>query len=398
MTLQGKKILLGVCGSIAAYKSIILLRQLTKLGAEVQVIMTPSATEFVAPLSFSTLSKRPVYTNIMDQDSWNNHVELGLWADLMMIAPVTASSLSKLASGMADNIVTACYLSARCPVFLAPAMDLDMWQHPSTQNNIDILQKYGNHIILPTHGELASGLFGTGRLAEPEDIVRQIGDFFLNADSLSDHYVLINAGPTIEYIDPVRYLSNPSSGKMGIALAEQAILRGAKVHLILGPTNQDIPRGLFKCTRVESAQEMFDATTNAFPDSTICILAAAVSDYKPERKSTEKIKKTGQDMMLRLVRTQDIAAHLGTQKMPHQVLIGFALETQDEQKNAYKKLQKKNLDFIVLNSLRDPGAGFRQNTNKITIIDRNNKIQDFKLKSKNKVAADILDAVQKLFV
>ena len=399
MSLKGKKIILGVCGSIAAYKSLVIVRLLVKQGAEVQVLMTPAATAFISPLSFSTLSQRPVYTSVMDDDGWNSHVALGLWADLMIIAPTTATTLAKMSAGIADNMIVACYLSARCPVFLAPAMDLDMWNHPSTQRNIDTLQKDHNHFIWPTHGPLASGLVGTGRLAEPGQIVSQLATFISTSQSLKGHKVLINAGPTREAIDPVRFLSNPSTGKMGIALATIAINRGAKVHLVLGPTDQEIPADLDKLTRVTTAQEMYQATTQGFKSCTICILTAAVADYRPSSVASQKIKKSDRDLQINLVRTKDIAAHLGTiKKDDQQVLVGFALETEKGTTNAYKKLLKKNLDLIVLNSLADKGAGFQQNTNKITIIDRDNKLQKFKLKSKEKVAADIFDAIEKIIL
>ncbi len=396
MVLKNKKILLGVCGSIAAYKALFLTRLLKKQEAEVQILMTQSATAFVSTLSFSTLSKRTVYTSVMDEHSWNNHVDLGLWADLMLIAPLTANTMAKLSIGLADNIISACYLSARCPVFLAPAMDLDMWKHPATQDNVKRLKTFGNHFIDPGYGELASGLIGHGRLAEPQDILTRLESHFLNSKKLEGKKVLINAGPTRETIDPVRFISNHSSGKMGIALARQALLRGAEVTLILGPSSQEIPSGLKKLVRIQSAQEMYNETTAAFEHSDIAILTAAVADYKPEHISKEKIKKSGDTLKLQLVKTKDIAQDLGRKKRANQILVGFALESQNEEKNAFEKLKKKNFDLIVLNSLKDKGAAFQTDTNKISIIDRNNNLEVFELKSKDNVASDILDAIQKI--
>lgn len=402
IALQGKKILLGVCGSIAAYKAAFLVRLLVKSGAEVKVIMTPDATAFVTPLTFSTLSKNEVLTRFFDNSGgqvWNNHVELGLWADAMLIAPATATTIAKMANGLCDNLLTATYLSARCPVFVAPAMDLDMWQHPATQRNIQLLTKYGNTVIPVGSGELASGLWGNGRLAEPDEIVRYINHYFTakqaSAGPLKNKQILITAGPTFEPIDPVRFIGNRSSGKMGIALAEAALEQGALVSLVIGPTSvQATQHPNLEIVQVETAQEMFDATVTRFPDAHVAILAAAVSDYTPDAPSGKKIKKTGNTLTLQLHKTKDILAHLGSLKHNKQVLVGFALETDNELQNALDKLQKKNLNFIVLNSLNDAGAGFKHNTNKITILDKRGNTESFPLKNKPDVARDILVKVQ----
>ncbi|MEZ4887731.1 MAG: bifunctional phosphopantothenoylcysteine decarboxylase/phosphopantothenate--cysteine ligase CoaBC [Chitinophagales bacterium] len=402
MHLKGKKILLGITGSIAAYKAAILTRLFIKEGAEVRVIMTQAATDFISPLTFSTLSKHPVVTQFFSSQEqvWNNHVELGLWADLMLIAPTSANTLAKMANGICDNVLLATYLSAKCPVFVAPAMDLDMWLHPAIQTNIDRLTSYGNHLISVEHGELASGLVGKGRLAEPENIVLQIEEYLISCSPqpLKGQKILITAGPTYEAIDPVRFIGNHSSGKMGIALAETAFEQGATVCLVLGPTNF-LPRyqGI-EVIAVKTAQEMFDATTSRFEETDIAILSAAVADFTPIEVSDSKIKKKGEDtgMHLSLKRTKDILATLGENKKAHQLLIGFALETDNELENAQKKLQKKNLDGIVLNSLRDKGAGFKHNTNKITILDKYNRLQKFELKSKHEAAQDIIQKVLEL--
>lgn len=393
MTLKGKKILLGITGSIAAYKAAFLTRLFIKAGAEVQVIMTEAATQFISPLTLSTLSKKNVPTNVIDKDSWNNHVEMGLWADVMIVAPATANTLAKMATGMSDNIITAIYLSARCPVFFAPAMDLDMWTHPATMENVRRLQQYGNLLIPVEHGELASGLVGNGRMAEPENIVAHVQQFFDQTLDLKGKNILITAGPTYEAIDPVRFIGNRSSGKMGIAIAQECAARGAHVHLILGPTNLSVTNHNIQITKVESAQEMYEATTKSFVKKDIAILAAAVADYRPAIVADQKIKKKREQLTLALEKTLDIAAALGKVKKKNQLIIGFALETNNEQANAEKKLIKKNFDFIVLNSLKDKGAGFNHDTNKVKIIHREGKSKSYPLKSKTKVAVDIVNEI-----
>ncbi len=397
-SLDRKNILLGVCGSIAAYKTAMLCRLLVKAGANVQVVMTQAATSFITPLTLSTLSKRKVITQFADSETavWNNHVDLGLWADAMVIAPATGNTLAKLANGLCDDVLGASYLSARCPVFFAPAMDLDMWQHPATQANIQKLQSYKNQIIPVGVGELASGLSGPGRMAEPEDIVTYLAQFFrqqIHKQPFKGMSVLITAGPTYEAIDPVRFIGNRSSGKMGIALAEAAKEYGAEVELILGPTHLRPQVAGINVTPVQSAGEMFEATVPKFAKADIAILAAAVADFTPMQTSTSKIKKKGDDegLNIPLGRTKDILATLGKQKQSHQKLIGFALETDNEVSNAKGKLTRKNLDFIVLNSLKDKGAGFKHNTNKITILDKYDNQQAYELKSKAEVARDILN-------
>ncbi len=394
--LTGKKILLGVTGSIAAYKSAFLTRLLLKSGAEVQVLMTRAATDFISPLTLSTLSKKPVHTDISSEGSWNSHVEMGLWADAMVVAPLTAASLARMAYGLSDNVITATYLSARCPVFFAPAMDLDMWQHPATLENISRLQRFGNHLIPVGHGELASGLIGEGRMAEPEEIVAHLHNFWARDLSLAGKKILITAGPTYEPIDPVRFIGNRSSGKMGVALADAAARRGAAVVLILGPSRLSPRESSVRAIAVQTAEEMHRAALAEFDDADIGILAAAVADYRPQQISELKIKKTGDTLQLNLVKNPDIAASLGSKKRPGQLLIGFALETDDEMANARQKLEKKNFDFIVLNSLQDKGAGFNYDTNKVTILGKRNKISKFELKSKMAVAEDILDEAEAL--
>ncbi len=389
--LAGKKIILGVCGSIAAYKSALLVRGLLRAGAEVRVLMTPSAADFLSPLTLATLSKNPVVSSVHTREGWNNHVELGLWADAYVIAPVTATTLAKLASGLCDTVLVAVYLSARCPVFFAPAMDVDMWQHPATRANVEKLQSYGNHLIDVESGELASGLSGPGRLAEPEHIVALLDAFFAAPEAdLAGRRILITAGPTYEDLDPVRYLGNRSTGRMGIALAEAAAARGAEVELVLGPTHLQTTAAGVTTTNVRSALEMHAAALARWPACTDAILSAAVADYRPATLSGEKIKKSDGDLQLRLVRTPDIAADLGSSKRPEQTLVGFALETENGVENARGKLDRKQLDFIVLNSPLDPGAGFGHETNQIQLIDRN-KVTAFELKSKRAVADDILD-------
>ncbi len=397
--LKGKKILLGITGSIAAYKSAMLTRFFIKKGAEVKVIMTQAATNFISPLTFSTLSKQAVVTQFFSSQEqvWNNHVELGLWADIMLIAPASANTLAKMGNGICDNVLLATYLSAKCPVFVAPAMDLDMWLHPSTQKNIQLLKSYGNQLVEVEHGELASGLVGKGRMAEPENIVTQLEEFFLQKEvqPLKGQKVLITAGPTYESLDPVRFIGNRSSGKMGIALAEAAFELGAIVDLVLGPSNLCPHYKGVRVIDVENAEDMFEATTSRFEAVNVAILAAAVADFTPTERSDVKIKKQNKEegMVLHLKRTKDILATLGQHKKEGQILVGFALETHNELENAKRKLQKKNLDCIVLNSLRDKGAGFKHNTNKITILDKDNRLQKFELKSKKEAAKDILQKV-----
>lgn len=391
--LSGKKIILGITGSIAAYKAAFLTRLLLKAGAEVRVLMTPTATQFISPLTLSTLSKQAVYTEVAGAEGWNNHVELGLWADAMLIAPLTASTLAKMANGLCDNMIVAAYLSARCPVFFAPAMDVDMWHHPATQENIRKLQAYGNHLIPVGEGELASGLSGAGRLAEPEDIVALLTKHFERPLLLAQKTCLITAGPTYEAIDPVRFIGNRSSGKMGIALAEAAAMAGAQVELVLGPSKLDSQVPNIRIHRVQTALEMHEVAHRIFPDCDLAIMAAAVSDYRPSTVATQKIKKSSDKLQINLVRNPDIAADLGRQKKKHQLLVGFALETNNAIEHAQQKLKKKNLDLIVLNSLENKGAGFNHDTNQITIIDQDNNLRKFELKSKAMVAQDIIETV-----
>jgi phosphopantothenoylcysteine decarboxylase / phosphopantothenate---cysteine ligase len=391
--MQGKKIILGISGSIAAYKAASLTRLLIKAGAEVQVLMTKNACEFISPLTLSTLSKHEVHTNIIAENSWNNHVELGLWADAMIIAPATATTLAKLANGICDNVLTATYLSARCPVFVAPAMDLDMWKHPATLRNLQHLKQDGVQQFAVGYGELASGLVGEGRMAEPEEIVAHLTRFFAQQADFQGKKILITAGPTYEPIDPVRFVGNRSSGKMGVAIAEALAERGAIVHLVLGPSRLSPKNPHIQLQRVETAIEMYDACTKSFPTCDAAILSAAVADYRPANVADQKIKKKGDTLDIQLVKNPDIAAALGQAKKENQILVGFALETNDELENAKGKLERKNLDFIVLNSLRDAGAGFSGDTNKVTIVHRNNKIENFELKSKDEVANDIANTL-----
>lgn len=393
--LQNKRILLGVCGSIAAYKSASLIRLLVKAGAEVKVVMTASASSFITPLTLSTLSKSPVLAHFEKggEGLWNNHVELGLWADLMLVAPASAHTIAKFAQGLCDNLLCATYLSARCPVFLAPAMDLDMYQHPTTLKNLITLQEYGNHIIDASTGELASGLFGPGRMAEPEDIFAVVEDYFAAERALQDRKVLITAGPTYEAIDPVRFIGNHSSGKMGFALAEAAAKLGAQVTLVSGPSQLEAQHPAIHTHRVTSAQEMYEVVRQNYHDQDILIFAAAVADYTPTQVADQKIKSSSEAMTITLEKTKDIAAEIGKIKKRGQFMAGFALETENEASNAHGKLVKKNFDLIVLNSLNDKGAGFSHDTNKITILDRNNKQETFELKHKSKVARDILQAI-----
>ncbi|SEJ68368.1 phosphopantothenoylcysteine decarboxylase / phosphopantothenate--cysteine ligase [Dyadobacter koreensis] len=395
MNLKGKKILLGVSGSIAAYKSALLVRLLIKEGAEVQVIMTESAHQFITALTLSTLSKQPVYTLFTQSENgtWNNHVDLGLWADLMIIAPASARTLSKCATGNCDDLLTAVYLSARCPVFFAPAMDVDMYRHPSTQNNLKNLLSFGNKIIEAEFGELASGLIGEGRLAEPEKIVSQIIRHFAANSVARNKRVLITAGPTAEPIDPVRYISNRSSGKMGYALAKAFAQAGAEVTLVSGPTSLSTPDGNIKRFNVETAKQMFNVTKEHFSASDLVIFSAAVADYTPALVADQKIKKLGNEMKLELLKTDDIAGTLGQQKKEGQLLVGFALETERELDYALDKLRRKNLDYIILNSLNDAGSGFAHDTNKITVIDKQENVNRYSLKSKHEVAHDILHII-----
>jgi phosphopantothenoylcysteine decarboxylase/phosphopantothenate--cysteine ligase len=430
MSLQDKKIILGVSGSIAAYKAALIVRGLVKAGAEVRVLMTKAATDFISPLTLATLSKHEVTTSVHDGGSWNNHVELGLWADAMLVAPATATTLGKMANGICDSAIVAVYLSARCPVFFAPAMDLDMWAHPATQRNVELLSAYGNHLINVGTGELASGLSGAGRLAEPEEIVRTWANFLGRPQvqgkelkeqgtkapeavgrlggakegpishpkvkqDLKGKTILITAGPTYEDLDPVRYLGNRSTGRMGIALAEAAAARGAAVNLVLGPTELTTAAEGITVHKVRSAREMHAVSVINWPKADAAILAAAVADYRPSRTEAGKIKKKEGPLTVKLVRNPDIAAELGQDKRPNQRLVGFALETENGVENARGKLKRKNLDFIVLNSPNDKGAAFGHSTNKIQLV-TGNKVTPFELKSKADVAEDILNALVKV--
>lgn len=393
--LENKKIVLGITGGIAAYKACNLARLLIKKGAEVQVVMTPSAKEFITPLTLSTLTHKPVVSEFFDRrdGSWHSHVDIGLWADAMIIAPATASSIGKMANGIADNMLITTYLSMKAPVFVAPAMDLDMYAHPSTQQNIQRLVSYGNHIIEPGTGFLASKLEGKGRMEEPEKIVEVLEKHFSKSQSLTGKSVLITAGPTYEKIDPVRFVGNYSSGKMGYALAEACAKQGAEVTLVSGPVMLQTKHPAIRRIDVESAQEMYDAATTHFPQADIAILSAAVADFTPETTADKKIKRKGDELVLNLRPTQDIAAALGAIKNDKQLLVGFALETDNEVQNAQDKMKRKNFDFIVLNSLQDKGAGFRVDTNKITIIDRQQGTTAYETKSKQEVAEDIVEYI-----
>ncbi len=393
-SLKDKNIILGVCGSIAAYKIAYLLRLLIKEGANVQVLMTKEATQFITPLTLSTLSKKPVLVEYYDKNtgSWNNHVQLGLDADLMIVAPASANTIAKFANGICDNLLTATYLSSKCPVYLAPAMDLDMWKHPATQFNITRIQSYGNIIIPPGNGELASGLVGEGRLAEPEEIIQFLLSSLEDNLPLKGKTALVTAGPTYESIDPVRFIGNHSSGKMGYALALRLKELGAKVTLISGPTALPAPLGI-KTINIQSAQQMLEASSSEFVTADIIVMSAAVADYTPVDVAHQKIKKKEEEFSIQLKKTTDILAFLGQYKKPQQTLVGFALETNNELEHAKEKLERKNLDFIVLNSLVDKGAGFGTDTNKVTIVSKTGEIKEFKLKSKVEVASDICELI-----
>ncbi len=395
MRLKGKNIILGITGSIAAYKAAILLRLLIKEGASVQVVITSAGKEFITPVTLSALSGKPVVSEFFgaNDGTWNSHVDLGLWADLMIIAPATASTIGKMANGIADNMLVTTYLSAKCPVFIAPAMDLDMFAHPSTQRNIETLKSFGNIIIEPGVGELASGLDGKGRMEEPEKITEFVVDALTRKKKLQNKKFLVTAGPTFEKIDSVRFIGNYSSGKMGYAIAEELANNGAEVVLVSGPVSVTAKHTGIKVIPVESAAEMFAESTQQFARCDGAIMSAAVADFTPLQPKNRKIKRGKENWQIELQPTKDIAAALGEAKTASQILVGFALETDDEIENARKKLQKKNLDFIVLNSLNEKGAGFRVDTNKITIIDRNNIQQNFELKSKREVAADIVQKI-----
>jgi phosphopantothenoylcysteine decarboxylase/phosphopantothenate--cysteine ligase len=396
--LKGKKILLGVTGGIAAYKTAGLVRLLVKQGAQVRVLMTPDAHAFVTPLTLSTLSKHEVLTEMYNKSdgTWNNHVELAKWADFFVIAPATANTLAKMAHGICDNLVLACYLSATCSVFVAPAMDLDMYAHAATQNNLNTLRTFGTIVLPVGEGELASGLNGAGRMLEPEEITAFISDFFLATQKLKNKRVLVTAGPTHESIDPVRFIGNHSSGKMGFAVAHEFARHGALVTLISGPTDLQEHHPNIKRLNVTSADEMYNKTIAQFGKCDIAVMSAAVADYTPEKVSITKIKKSGNELHLKLKKTKDILAELGKKKKSKQILVGFALETDNELANAKEKMSRKNLDFIVLNSLKSKGAGFGHDTNKISIIERSGKVIPFKLKSKTEVARDIVSKVIEL--
>ena len=393
-TLAGKHIILGICGSIAAYKSAYLCRSLIKEGAKVKVVMTRSATDFVQALTFSTLSGQFVTSDISSGDQWNNHVKLGLWADLFVIAPTTANTLAKMSAGIADNLLVATYLSAKCPVMIAPAMDLDMWKHPSTKRNISQLKNDGAQFIDVGHGELASGLVGDGRMAEPEVIMDHITAYLGKKKVLNNQKILVTAGPTYEDLDPVRFIGNRSTGKMGIAIASAAADAGAEVHLVLGPTSQECPANIHEVYQVRSAKEMYKTCRDLFPKMHAAIMAAAVADYTPSEFSDQKIKKETGNLSIALDRTKDIAASLGKFKEQAQVMIGFALETENGLQQAKNKLERKKFDMIVLNSLEDEGAGFGHDTNKVQFVFPSGQVEAHELKSKKKVAEDIIAALK----
>lgn len=393
MTLKDKHIVLGITGSIAAYKAASLARLLIKAGAEVQIVITPAGKEFITPVTLSALTGKPVVSEFFtaNDGTWHSHVDLGQWADLMLIAPATASTLGKMANGVADNMLITTYMSMKAPVMIAPAMDLDMFAHPATTRNLEVLRSYGNIIIEPAAGELASHLIGKGRMEEPEKILSTVEDFFNQQETLSKKKILITAGPTYEKIDPVRFIGNYSSGKMGFALAEECARRGAEVVLVAGPVSLKVNHPNIKRIDVESAEEMYNASVKEFPGMDAAILCAAVADFRPSEQYSQKVKR-GEDLLtISLVPNKDIAASLGKMKKANQLLIGFALETNDEETNALKKMAKKNLDYIVLNSLNDAGAGFKYDTNKVSILKKNGDRKDFGLKSKYEVASDIID-------
>lgn len=395
--LKGKKILLGITGSIAAYKAVYLVRLLVKAGADVKVIMTPSAKDFVSPLTLSTLSHNPVLIELFDEQSWANHVMLGRWADVMLIAPLSCNTLAKMANGFCDNLLLAVYLSATCPVVVAPAMDEDMWHHPATRENIKKIESFGNRVIPVEKGELASGLYGDGRMAEPEAIFDFLANNFFLPQPLLNKKAIVTAGPTYEPIDPVRFIGNHSSGKMGFAIAGELYKRGASVSLIMGPTLKEFYANGIEIIKVTTAEEMFRVCNRLFKSADIAVMAAAVADYAPAEKATEKIKKKEESLTIELKKTKDILKSLGEIKKEKQILVGFALETNNERENAVEKLKSKNADLIVLNSTKDEGAGFGHDTNKITIFERNGKEFNFTLKPKNEVAKDIVDTIIKLY-
>jgi len=393
--LKGKHIILGVTGSIAAYKAATLTRLLVKEGASVKVVMTPLAKEFITPLTMATLSKSPIMVDFYNPENgdWNSHVDLGLWADLYLIAPASANTIGKMAGGIADNLLLTTYLSAKCPVMVAPAMDLDMYKHPATQRNLKVLQSFGNIIIEPESGELASGLIGKGRMEEPERIVAFITDYFARQADFKGKKVVVTAGPTYEKIDPVRFIGNYSSGKMGLAIAEELAGRGAEVVLVCGPVNLKTSHPAIRRVDVASAAQMYEVTSKEFVNSDVAVLSAAVADFTPKEKADHKIKRGKDDLLLELLPTKDIAAELGRIKTVSQLLVGFALETNDEEMNALSKMQRKNLDMIVLNSLNDKGAGFSVDTNKVTILDKAGDKTVYELKTKVEVAKDIVDQI-----
>jgi phosphopantothenoylcysteine decarboxylase/phosphopantothenate--cysteine ligase len=391
--MKGKKILIGITGSIAAYKIPHLVRLLIKSGAEVQVVMTPSATQFVSQLVLSTLSKRVVLHELSSNDNWTNHVMLGRWADVMVIAPATCNTISKMAHGLCDNLLLSIYMSATCPIMIVPAMDEDMWHHPAFQTNLNTLKQFGHVVLESQFGELASGLIGMGRMAEPEEIITQIGQFLNKNLRLKGKKALVTAGPTYENIDPVRFIGNHSSGKMGIALADALAKEGCEVHLVLGPSSLSPSEANIRVTRVTSAQEMYDAAVADFNQMDLAIMSAAVADYTPMVKSNVKIKKKDEEYSIQLTKTKDILKHLGSIKTAQQILVGFALETSDEKNYALKKLNEKNADAIILNSLNDAGAGFAHDTNKVTLFEKNGQETDFPLQSKTELANNIVEKI-----
>jgi phosphopantothenoylcysteine decarboxylase/phosphopantothenate--cysteine ligase len=399
--MKGKKIILGVTGSIAAYKAAYLIRVLARKGAEVQVVITPAGKEFITPLTLATLSRNPVISEFFSNrdGTWNSHVDIGLWADAMLVAPATAATIGKMANGIADNMLVTTYMSCKAPVFIAPAMDLDMYAHPSMRQNLDKLRSFGNHIIEPSAGFLASGLEGKGRMAEPDDIVEVMERFFSSKKDLQKKKILITAGPTYEKIDPVRFIGNYSSGKMGFALAKACARRGADVTLVAGPVSIKDSHPSIHRIDVESADEMYDASVSVFSSCDIAILCAAVADYKPQQREKEKIKREQKgDIILPLVRNKDIALALGKMKSPRQMLVGFALETENSLRNAKEKLHRKHLDMIALNSLQEDGAGFEHDTNKVTLIDKRGTEIDIPLKSKSEVAEEMIDYLVKSMI